>query len=72
MDTDSRDPELEATELFENTGPSGRKALNDLAETDQHHTAWPPSYITIYQISRNRHREFHSKYGVYTPVPPNH
>jgi len=35
VDSGSRDPELEATRLFENTGPSGRRALNDLAESDQ-------------------------------------
>ncbi|EMA23359.1 hypothetical protein [Haloarcula amylolytica] len=33
--TDINDPTLKATDLFENTGPSGRRALNDLAESDQ-------------------------------------
>ncbi|WP_146418425.1 hypothetical protein [Haloarcula hispanica] len=28
-------PASEATDLFEHTGPSGRRALNDLAESDQ-------------------------------------
>ncbi|WP_154020965.1 hypothetical protein [Haloarcula sp. CBA1127] len=34
-DTDIEDPTLKAADLFENTGPKGRRALNDLAETDQ-------------------------------------
>ncbi|EMA07828.1 hypothetical protein C437_08898 [Haloarcula vallismortis ATCC 29715] len=33
-DTDIDDPTLKATDLFQNTGPKGRRALNDLAETD--------------------------------------